>query len=183
MKQLIRASNTLVRLEKVVIAALAAAITLLILLNVGTRAANLALFWVDELAVYSMVWMVLIGSSVMVRERSGIAASLFVDLFNQQGQRAFRLLVDLLVLAFSVTLLILCWYWFDFPALVVAGFDLDSFSENTFNFIYQEPTTTLGIKKYFVWLVVPLMAFSLTLHSLCNLIEDFSNKPSKEGRR
>ena len=65
---MIAISNFIIKVEKKFVALLALVITLLALLNVVTRAFNKALFWVDELLIYAMVWMVLIGSSVMVRE-------------------------------------------------------------------------------------------------------------------
>ena len=39
-----------------------------------------------------------------------------------------------------------------------------------FNFIYAEPTTTLGIPKYWVWMVMWAFALGATLHSVANLL-------------
>ncbi len=174
LKAIIALSNAIVRAEKYVITALASVVTLLILLNVATRAGNVALFWVDELAIYAMVWMVLIGASVMVRERSGISASMFVEMLGEASQRVFIMIVDLVVLGFAITLLVLCWYWYDLAELISADFDPDIFASKTLNFIYDEPTNTLGVKKYFIWLVVPMISLSLSLHSTANLIESLN---------
>ena len=51
------------RIEITLAALLAAGVTLLILLNVVTRNIGAALFWVDELAIYAMVWMTFLGAS------------------------------------------------------------------------------------------------------------------------
>lgn len=166
-----RASNAVLSLEKGLLTALAGALVLLILLNIVTRAAGAALFWVDELAIYSMVWMALIGASAMVRMRSGVAVTIVIDLLPRPLRRVALRVVDAILLVFAITLLVLCWQWYDPAALFAAGLDLDVFAENTFKFIYVEPTSTLGIRKFWVWLAVPLMAFGMTLHALANLLE------------
>ena len=56
-------------------------------------------------------------------------------------------------------------------ALARSGFDVRAFQGETFNFIYAENTSTLGIKKFWVWLILPWFALSLTLHGLVNLLE------------
>ena len=58
---LYRLSAGLARVELWCAAFLAVCITVLILLNVVTRTAGNALFWVDELAIYAMVWMTFSG--------------------------------------------------------------------------------------------------------------------------
>jgi TRAP-type C4-dicarboxylate transport system permease small subunit len=178
MRSVSRASNLVLRLEKRLIAALAAALVVLILLNVVTRAAGAALFWVDELAVYVMVWMALIGASVMVRMRTGVAVTLVTDLLPEAFQRVVHRIVDAVLLGLTLTLLVLCWQWYDPVALFESGFDLDVFAQNTFKFIYAEPTSTIGIPKFWVWLAVPLMALAMTIHCLANLLEGAGDEPS-----
>ena len=171
MRWLSRLSNAILALEKRLITLLAAILVLLILLNVVTRSAGKALFWVDELAVYTMVWMVLIGASVMVRLRLGIAVTLVTDLLPGGLKRAVARVADAVLLGFAVALLVLCWIWYDPVALVQAGFDLDRFALDNFKFIYTEPTSTIGVAKFWVWLAVPLMSIGMSVHALANLVE------------
>lgn len=171
MRWLASVSNAVLSVEKRVLMGLSAALTLLILLNIVTRAAGAAIFWVDELAIYVMIWMAFIGASVMVRMRMGVAVTLVSDLLPPRVQRLIARLVDAILLGFAVVLLILCWLWYDPVALVLSGFDLDRFAAATSKFIYTEPTNTIGIQKFWVWLAVPLMAITMTLHALANLIE------------
>lgn len=60
---LYRISRYWAKLEIWCSAFLALTVTLLILLNVVTRYLGAALFWVDELAIYAMVWMTFFGAS------------------------------------------------------------------------------------------------------------------------
>ena len=88
---------------------------------------------------------------------------------------------DFLVLVFFVILMWLCLLWFDPLTLYRVNFSLSDFSGETFNFIYQETTTTLGIPKFWLWSVMPAFAVFGTLHALAKLLErDFSREPAPE---
>jgi TRAP-type C4-dicarboxylate transport system permease small subunit len=176
-----RVSDVVLGLEKRLLTALAGVLVLLILLNIVTRAAGAALFWVDELAIYAMIWMALIGASAMVRMRTGIAVTIVTDLLPLTVRRVVYRLVDAILLLLAIALLVLCWQWYDPAALVEARFDLDVFAENTFKFIYTEPTSTLGIRKFWVWLAVPFMALAMTIHALANLLEGAREESSGAG--
>jgi TRAP-type C4-dicarboxylate transport system permease small subunit len=172
-----RVSNAILRAEKRLISILAAALVLLILLNIVTRAAGAAIFWVDELAIYTMIWMALIGASAMLRMRAGVAVTLVTELLPSGLRHVVTKLVDAVLLLLAITLLILCWQWYDPVALARSGFDPDLFAQNTFKFIYTEPTNTIGIHKFWVWLAVPLMAIAMTIHAVANLLEG----PAEDG--
>ena len=171
MRWVSRVSNAILSVEKRLITVLAAALVLLILLNIVTRAAGSAIFWVDELAIYTMEWMALIGASVMLRMRVAVAVTLVTDLLPPGLRRAVARLVDVILAFFAITLLVLSWQWYDPLALIRSGFDFDQFAQATFKFIYSEPTNTIGIGKFWVWLAVPLMAISMCIHALANLLE------------
>ncbi|QTF92172.1 TRAP transporter small permease subunit [Halomonas sp. BM-2019] len=150
-----RLSDQLARGEEIAAAALAAAVTLLILVNVAFRAAGSPLYWISELAIYAMIWMTFLIASAVLKRRQGIAVTLVVDLLPSSFQRLVGLGVDLMVAGFALALLWLCWRWYQPLALWQAGFDIQTFQGETFNFIYAENTSTLGIKKFWAWLILP----------------------------
>ncbi|MFC2992430.1 TRAP transporter small permease [Halomonas tibetensis] len=164
-----RLSDCLARLEEIAAAALAAAVTLLILVNVAFRAAGSPLYWISELAIYAMIWMTFLIAGAVLKRRRGIAVTLVADALPGFGRRLLMALVDLAVLVFAVLLLWLCWRWYQPLELARLGFDFGAFQRETFNFIYAENTSTLGIKKFWVWLILPWFALSLTFHGLVNL--------------
>jgi TRAP-type C4-dicarboxylate transport system permease small subunit len=174
--RLVSLSNKLVRVERIACAVLAAALTGLILLNVSTRAFNLALFWVDELAVYSMIWMALIGASMLLRERRHVSVTLLTHALSDNRRRAITLFVDFLILAFAIGLFLMCVAWYNPLGLVDYKLDIDEFATNTYNFIYQEPTNTLGIQKFWIWMVVPIVSITMSLHAAANLLEDLAKE-------
>ena len=101
----------------------------------------------------------------------GVAVTLVTDVLPPNLRHAVMRLVDILLLGLAITLLALCWQWYDPVGLVQSGFDLDAFAQSTFKFIYTEPTNTIGIQKFWVWLAVPIMSTDMTIHAVANLLE------------
>lgn len=167
---LYRVSAVWARVELLGAAVLAACVTLLILLNVATRNIGQALFWVDELAIYAMVWMTFLGASAALHHRNSVSITLISDAVSPFARSMICRFVDLIVFVFSLAMLWFCWRWFLPLDLAQAGFDRMTFQSITFNFIYAEPTLTLGLPKYLFWLVMWLFAIGATLHSLAHLL-------------
>lgn len=165
-----RISATWARLELALAAILAVSITLLILLNVVTRSLGAALFWVDELAIYAMAWMAFLGASAALHFGQSVAVTVVTDALPYALRRAVAKLVEVIVLGFSLFMIWVCWRWYSPLELMRHGFDTLAFQGATFNFIYSEPTTTLGVKKYWVWSVMWLFSLGATLHSVANLL-------------
>lgn len=175
---LARSSNALARCEAVIAGLLASVTFALLLLNVVTRAAGSPLIWVDELAIYAMIWMAFMGTSLAIRHRGHIAVTLLSDGLRPDGRRLAVAIVDALLLSLMAVFVVLVWNWFDPVGLLEAG-DLATFGRTTFNFIYQEPTTTLGLRKVWFWLIMPVFALCGTLHAAANLAD--SVRSLREG--
>ncbi len=157
-------------------AALAVAITALVLLNVITRAMSASIFWVDEAAIMSMTWMSFLAASAAVHFGHSVSVTLLTDMLPEGAAHIAQRAVDGLVLIFAALMLWLCWRWFLPLDLLRAGFDTMAFQGETFNFIYAEPTLTLGVRKFWLWLVMPIFAIGLTLHALANLTRPWDAK-------
>ncbi len=154
---------------------LASSVTLLILLNVVTRSVNYSIYWVDEMAIYAMIWLVMVGASVTIQKKQGISVTLLEGVVGERVWGVFLLIVDALILLFSIALIWLSWIWYDPLTLMSLGFDKDAFSGSTFNYIYDEPTLTIGVPKFLVWLIMPFTAVTMTIHAAANL---FSRRKS-----
>lgn len=163
-------SDLLGRVESAAVRVLVVLLPLMILVNVAARAFKAPIFWLDELAVLTMVWLAMLGLSVTLKHREAVAVTLLTDAVPAPVRKALRVASDLVVLAFAVIFLILCYRWFDPLGVIDAGFDLEAFSANAFNYMYQEPTATLGIAKFWFWLIMPVVAFTASVHGLANLV-------------
>lgn len=160
------------RVEILLAACLALAVTCLILLNVVTRAFNIAIYWVDEAAIYAMIWMTLLAASAAIHHRSAIAVNLLSETMPAKMRSWLARCVTITEVIFALVMLWLCARWYQPFDLLAAGFDRGEFQSATFNFIYSEPTTTLRFPKFWIWLIMWIFALGALLHSIANLFGD-----------
>lgn len=172
-----RLSEGLLAAERIAVAALMFLLAGLILLNVVTRYSGLALYWVDESAVYSVVFLTFIGASAMTRLRLDFAVTLLTERLPARGVRIAKVTATLVVLLFGLTLLWLCALWLDPVGMARAGFDARELAAKTFNFIYTERTQTLNWPVWALYMIMPVFALSMTIHSAANLLEDLDLVP------
>jgi TRAP-type C4-dicarboxylate transport system permease small subunit len=170
-------SAKLLAVERFAVAAFMFLLTGLILLNVVTRYAGVSLYWVDESAVYSVVFLTFIGASAMTRLRLDFAVTLLTERLSARGVRIAKVAATAIVLLFGLTLLWLCALWLDPLGMARAGFDARELAAKTFNFIYTERTQTLGWPVWALYMIMPLFALSMTIHSAANLLEDLEWVP------
>lgn len=170
-------SARLLAAERTAVAALMFLLTGLILLNVVTRYSGVALYWVDESAVYSVVFLTFIGASAMTRLRLDFAVAMLTERLPPRGVRVAKVTATAIVLLFGLTLLWLCVLWLDPLGMARAGFDARELAARTFNFIYTERTQTLNWPVWVLYLIMPIFALSMTIHSAANLLEDLELVP------
>lgn len=164
-------SDRIAQAERALVRLIALALPLMVLANVAGRAMRNPIYWMDELSILLMVWLAMIGMSLTLKTRDAVAVTMLVDAVPPLLMKAMKILTDLLVLVFGIALLVLCYRWFDPLTLMRLGFDTREFSGQTFNFMYQDTTATLGVAKFWFWLVVPLAAFTTSVHALSNLLQ------------
>ncbi|MDG4674233.1 TRAP transporter small permease subunit [Shinella sp. 838] len=167
------ASRKIAACEAWLAGALIFLIFLLLLANVVCRTLGLPLIWADELAVLLMAWVAFVGASMGLAHRQHIAVTLLPDAMPAAARRRLALLVDGLLLVFLAVLIVQLWNWFDPIGLWRAG-SVDAFSSSAFNFIYQEPTITLGVPKFWFWLVLPIFCLTSVLHVVASLLARYN---------
>ncbi|UYV39438.1 TRAP transporter small permease subunit [Rhodobacteraceae bacterium D3-12] len=165
---LLRLSGAIARLETFAIGALMVSIFALLMLNVVSRAVGAPVIWVDEAAVFLMIWVALFGASLALAKREHLAVTLVSDTFGVRARRLLSVIVDALLFVFFVLFAIILWRWFDPITLWQAG-SVVAFSRETFNFLYQEPTVTLGVHKVWFWLILPVFCLSGLVHCAAQL--------------
>lgn len=168
-------SRRIAVLEGWVAGSLVFAIFLLLIANVVCRSIGVPLIWVDELAVLLMVWAAFVGASMGLAHRQHIAVTLLPDALGALARRRLAVLVDVLLLVFLGILSVQLWNWFDPVTLWRAG-SVDAFSNATFNFVYREPTVTLGVPKYLFWLILPIFCVTSIIHVIASLSRCFDTQ-------
>lgn len=170
-------SSALLRAERAALTVLMTLMVLLILINVVTRYSGIPVYWIDEAAVFTMVWLTFVGASVMTRLRMDFAVGLVSDHLPERGARVLKVLATFCVLAFAVALIWMCWVWMDPRGIAQAGFDAKAYAEASFNFVYTERTQTLEWPTWVIQLTLPIFALSLAVHALANLLEELQACP------
>jgi len=162
---LLRLSGAIAWFEARFTGAIVAAILLLLLANVISRTLGRPLIWTDELAVYLMVLGAFTGASLGVARRQHIAVSLVAEAIGFRRRQALTYVVDTTLLLLFACFAWMLWNWFD-PINVLMAESLTAYSRESFNFLYQEPTTTLGVRKLWFWLVLPFFCIAGFVHVL-----------------
>jgi TRAP-type C4-dicarboxylate transport system permease small subunit len=118
-------------------------------LGVFARFFEIALVWTDELARYTFIWSVLLGTVVAFKHKKHIV----IDLVGNFFPKTLSLIVQILI---HVALLAL------FFTLVIYGWNLTLQTWNV-------PTTSLQIPTGLVYLSVPLSSFLLIIYTIKEL--------------
>lgn len=176
-RALLRLSAAIARVERTLLSVLMGWLLLLVLLNVATRYAGMPIYWVDEAAVYSVVWLSFVGASVMTRLRMDFAVTMLTDKLGPRAAQRVKSVATAFVAAFGLALIAMCWLWMDPIGIARFGFDAKEYAAESFNFLYTERTQTLNWPVWIVQLVMPLFALSFTVHALANLVEDLGLAP------
>lgn len=174
---LIGLSERVLMLEKLAVAAFMTLLLCLILLNVATRYAGIPLYWVDEAAVYTTVWLTFIGGSALTRLRLDFAVTLLSEKVSSSNAERLRAMATFIAFLFAVGLIVMCWNWMDPLGIAAAGFDARDYAGESFNFLYTERTQTLNWPTWAVSMVVPLFAVTMSVHTAANLAEELGLHP------
>ena len=170
-------STAVLRTERAALTVLMGLLVLLILLNVVTRYSGTPIYWVDEAAVFTMVWLTFVGASVMTRSRMDFAVGLVSDHLPPGGAKVLKVIATLGVLVFALALVWMCWLWMDPRGIAAAGFNAKDYAEASFNFIYTERTQTLEWPTWVLQLILPIFSLTLTVHAFANLLEELEASP------
>lgn len=166
-----RASRALAKVEIACGGLLLLGILLLMLLNMIARGFGAPQVWTDELGAGLMVWLAFIGASVAIATKTHMVMGLLPETLSARSAAWVALLCDLAVLAYLMVMCLIIWNWLDLPGLWAAGSG-QALAAQSFNFIYTDPTLTLGVRKIWFWLIIPLSTLSSLVHIAATLIED-----------
>lgn len=170
-------SRYLLGLERLAIIGFMFLLSALILVNVATRYLRMPIYWIDESAVYTVVWLTFIGASAMTRLRLDFAVTMLTEKLPDNARHIARIIATASVILFALALAWMCWLWFDPVGIAAAGFDAKGFAGETFNFLYTERTQTLNWPSWLLFLIIPIFAVSMVIHGLANLFEDMNLAP------
>lgn len=115
--------------------------------------------WTEELAIYLLVWVSLIGASVTYRERGHLGVDYFVGKLDPGAQRLAAVAADLAVLAFALF------------ALGYGGAVLITKTLST-----GQVSPALGIQMGYLYLAAPISGVCFALFSVEHLVDLLGRK-------
>jgi TRAP-type C4-dicarboxylate transport system permease small subunit len=120
--------------------------------------------WSEELAVFMIIWVALLGSAVALGRGSHLGVDYFVSKLPVKLRIKCETIVFLLIAAFS-----LCVFVIGGTNLVISILKLGQVSPS------------LGIQVGYVYLAIPISGFFMTLYSLIAMSERFSVSGSTQN--
>jgi TRAP-type C4-dicarboxylate transport system permease small subunit len=120
--------------------------------------------WTEELAIYLLVWVSLIGASVTYRERGHLGVDYFVGKLDPAAQRLAAVASDLAVLGFALF------------ALVYGGGVLITKTLST-----GQVSPALGIEVGYLYLAAPISGVCFALFSVEHLVDLLRRVPDPDA--
>ncbi|GHS87130.1 TRAP transporter small permease protein [Synergistales bacterium] len=133
-----------------------------IVVQIGARYAKISLLWTEEVANYSFIWAVFMGASAMLYHRAHFSFTFFRDKFRGKNGVIYDIFVCAALLSFTVPM-------FCYGIMVARTFW-------NYNWI-SLPWMKMG----YTWLCLPIMGFTMSLYTVCHLMEDLSALKSGRG--
>jgi len=162
--------ETLARVERIGAAGFCAIVFVLITCAVIVRYLRIPIFWIDEVAVFAMVWMAFLSAAHAVFSNEHIAVSFAADYLPNPLSAVAAIIVNATMVGLGLVFCALAWLWFDPIVFAAAGFDAGAFGEATLNFIYSEPTASFQAPKALFWAIMPIFSLLFLFHASVRLL-------------
>ncbi|MEC7761585.1 MAG: TRAP transporter small permease subunit [Pseudomonadota bacterium] len=162
-----RWDDRLRRAELAVAAVLFTALACVVTWGTCARALGSPLIWSDETAVLLMASAAFPAASALLAEDGHVAITLLERRVPPGMARAIGIARDVSLLLIFLALAVLVWRWFA-PVAEIArlvGQKTDGFP----NFMYSEPTATLGLNKVWFWLSLPIFCIGVCFHTVVRI--------------
>ncbi len=122
--------------------------------------------WTEELAIFMLVWVSLLGAAVALGRGAHLGIDYFVGKLPARAKLATEVLVFLSIAAFSLLV------------MIVGGVDLVAS-----NLDLGQESPALRVKMGYVYLAVPISGFFLTLYAVIGLLERLQRLSSIVNRK
>jgi TRAP-type C4-dicarboxylate transport system permease small subunit len=130
---------------------------LTVVLQVSARYLGIATTWTEEVAMYSFIWAVFMGSAAMVYERRHFAFTSLSDLLkSEKTKRMLSIVISLIMLVFAVL-------------MVKYGFKV---TKQFWNYRWISiPSLTRGL----TWICMPICGVTSSIYLVYLIIEDIEH--------
>ncbi len=123
-----------------------------VIIQIAARYLEVSVLWTEEIAVFSFVWAVFMGASIMVRKEAHFSFDFFKTNLTGNRKHILDLIIDMLMLGFVVYMLI-------YGKVIMMTFW-------NYNW-YSLPTLKMG----YVWAVIPVSAAFMAVYKIEHIIQ------------
>lgn len=134
---------------------------LVIILQIVTRHLGISIIWTEEVANYSFIWAILMGSSVMVNRREHFNFDFIQRKLTGAKGATLNIVIDLILVAFNIVIFLL-------GIQVVTEF---------WNYTW---VTIPEMKMGYIWIAIPIMAGTMIIYSFSHLMNHMKALKSGE---
>lgn len=133
-----------------------------IVIQVTTRMSGISAVWTEEVATYSFIWSVFMGTAVMLNRREHFQFDFLLKKLKGKAQRLLYFVNDLILLTFSFAI-----FYFGLEAV-----------QNFWNYNWVSlPEMKMG----YVWISVPIMGATMVIYTLNHIINNIKNMNREEA--
>lgn len=156
MKIMQKTSDNLNEIVKKVVAVLLVLITVIITIQVFYRhVLKDSLTWSEETARYIFIWLIMLGSSIGVKEGGHIAITIIKDKLKGRKKLVLDIIINLMIAFFALVLL-------------VAGIRI-SLS------VTGQLSPGIRLSMFWVYISVPISGFIILIHTLNDVFNSIKN--------
>jgi TRAP-type C4-dicarboxylate transport system permease small subunit len=123
-----------------------------VIIQIAARYLEVSVLWTEEIAVFSFVWAVFMGASIMVRKEAHFSFDFFKTNLTGNRKHILDLIIDMLMLGFVVYMLI-------YGKVIMMTFW-------NYNW-YSLPTLKMG----YVWAVIPVSAVFMAVYKIEHIVQ------------
>lgn len=122
---------------------------------------NNPLGWTEELARYSYIWMIFIGTVLATREREHVRVELLKVFISEKTWNILTLFNDFIILVF--------WLF-----LIPASFKYATFAMNI-------DASGFGFPMFYVFVSLPIAGVLCMIHTVINMVDEYKKITRKEN--
>ncbi|MFC0559461.1 TRAP transporter small permease [Halalkalibacter alkalisediminis] len=109
---------------------------------------NSPLFWSDEFAIFTLVWLTFLGGSMSIKRQQTAAVTILVDKLNEKLRKLVASIGFFIVFLFCLFIVYYSFIWLSSPNIVL------------------QKSNSMQIPMIYPYLSVPLGFFFMSIHSL-----------------
>ncbi|WP_227937402.1 TRAP transporter small permease [Alkalihalobacillus deserti] len=109
---------------------------------------NSPLFWSDEFAIFTLVWLTFLGGSMSIKRQETAAVTILVDKLNNKFKKIVASIGFLIVIIFCLFIVYYSYIWLSSPNISL------------------QKSTSMQIPMIYPYLSVPLGFFFMSIHSI-----------------